>query len=336
MYSHCIFCAADLGTNEAIEEFQVGRRLAFDADKGRLWVVCRACERWNLSPLEVRWEAIEAAERRFHDTRVRFSTENVGLARLPDGTELVRVGRPKRPEFAAWRYGDQFGRRRRTFLIGAVGLGTLGAGLALGSLVVVGGSALVIPLHLYNLGRAVKMGLGAGAVIRDDDGVPIEVPEMHYGAPKIRPSDEYPGGWYLDLGKIPGETRILSGPAAVEALSVLLPKVNTAGAGRGKVASAVRQIEEAGHPEAYFREVELRARKAGWGYGTLATLPHEIRLATEMAAHEEHERSALEGELARLEAAWQEAEQVAAIADDLTLPDSIRTRLQRLKGSTQR
>jgi hypothetical protein len=24
-----------------------------------LWVVCRHCERWNLSPLEERWEAVE-------------------------------------------------------------------------------------------------------------------------------------------------------------------------------------------------------------------------------------------------------------------------------------
>ena len=32
---------------------------------GRLSVVCRKCERWNLSPLDERWEAIEAAEGRF-------------------------------------------------------------------------------------------------------------------------------------------------------------------------------------------------------------------------------------------------------------------------------
>ena len=40
MYSTCIFCHADLGTNDAIEHFPVGQRLAFDADKGRLWVIC--------------------------------------------------------------------------------------------------------------------------------------------------------------------------------------------------------------------------------------------------------------------------------------------------------
>ncbi|HMH86422.1 MAG TPA: hypothetical protein VK529_10795, partial [Gemmatimonadaceae bacterium] len=63
MYSTCLFCHTELGANEAVEHFPVGRRLAFDAAKGRLWVVCRKCERWNLTPVEERWEAIEECER---------------------------------------------------------------------------------------------------------------------------------------------------------------------------------------------------------------------------------------------------------------------------------
>jgi hypothetical protein len=51
MYSTCLFCQGELCANEAIEHFPIGRRLAFDASKGRLWVVCRRCERWNLAPL---------------------------------------------------------------------------------------------------------------------------------------------------------------------------------------------------------------------------------------------------------------------------------------------
>ena len=77
-----MFCHSSLGSNEAIEHFPVGRRLAFDAAKGRLWAVCRSCERWNLSPLEERWEAIEECERLFRDTKLRVSTENIGLAQL--------------------------------------------------------------------------------------------------------------------------------------------------------------------------------------------------------------------------------------------------------------
>ena len=113
MFTTCIHCATDLGRNEALEAFPVGSRLAYDPAKGRLWVVCKHCERWNLSPLDERWEAIEDAERRFRDSRLRVSTDNIGLARLREGLDLIRIGSAMRPEMAAWRYGDQFGRRRR-------------------------------------------------------------------------------------------------------------------------------------------------------------------------------------------------------------------------------
>src|SRR5688500_261618 len=43
MYATCLFCRSHLGSNEAVEAFPVGRRLAFDAAQGRLWVVCTAC-----------------------------------------------------------------------------------------------------------------------------------------------------------------------------------------------------------------------------------------------------------------------------------------------------
>ncbi len=56
-----------------------------------------------------------------------------------------------------------------------------------------------------------------------------------------------------------------------------------------------------------------------------------MKLALEMAAHEEQERRALEGELAILEAAWREAEEVARIADDLLLPERAESRFEELK-----
>ena len=145
MYSHCIFCQSPLGTNEVIAAFPVGRRLAFDPAKGRLWVVCRKCERWNLSPLEERWEAFEECERVFHGARMRMSTDNIGLARLKEGLELVRIGSPLRPEFAAWRYGDQFGRRRRRALIWT------GAGIA--AIVAVYAGALAAGISIRAVGQ---------------------------------------------------------------------------------------------------------------------------------------------------------------------------------------
>src|SRR5258705_13652371 len=126
MYSTCLFCSQDLGTNDVLESFPIGRRVAFDGKTGRLWVICRSCERWNLTPLEERWEAIEQAERLYRGTRLRVSTDHIGLARLPEGLELVRIGRPLRPEIAAWRYGDQVGRRRRRRLLNLGGIAVAG------------------------------------------------------------------------------------------------------------------------------------------------------------------------------------------------------------------
>lgn len=93
--------------------------------------------------------------------------------------------------------------------------------------------------------------------------------------------------------------------------------------GAGQVETAVREIEEVGAPERYFAAAELSARRKGRGYGALPAQPPEIRLALEMAANEAAERAALEGELALLEQAWREAEEIAAIADDLLLPDRV-------------
>ncbi len=52
-------------------------------------------------------------------------------------------------------------------------------------------------------------------------------------------------------------------------------------------------------------------------------LDADVRLALEMAAHEESERRALEGELALLEEAWREAEEIASIADRLLIPERV-------------
>jgi hypothetical protein len=51
-----------------------------------------------------------------------------------------------------------------------------------------------------------------------------------------------------------------------------------------------------------------------------------------MASHEETERAALEGDLQVLRAAWREAEEIAAIADNLLLPPGIQVLLDRYRG----
>jgi hypothetical protein len=337
MYRHCTFCAADLGRNEVVEAFPVGRRMAFDAAKGRLWVICRRCERWNLTPLEERWEAVEEAERLFRATPLRVSTEQVGLARHREGLDLVRIGEPQRPEFAAWRYGDQFGRRRSKALVnGALGVGLVGA-VAAGSVATLGGlAALNVGIHVFNVGRLVMLGIQPAWRVSLDSGERLELRPRDLRHVRIRPgAGDGPADpsvpWHLRLGDGP-DGRILTGPEAVRALRVLLPQVNAGGAKKGEVADAVRELEEVGAPEAYFARAEFRARQQGWGWMPLAGQPAPIRLALEMAAHEDLERVALEGELAWLETAWREAEEVAAIADDLAIPERVRLHLETLKA----
>jgi len=54
-----------------------------------------------------------------------------------------------------------------------------------------------------------------------------------------------------------------------------------------------------------------------------------------MALHEEAERRALEGELAELEIAWKDAEEIAAIADNLLLPESVETAFEAMKRKSE-
>jgi hypothetical protein len=161
MYSICLFCHAPLGTNESIEHFPVGRRLAFDGAKGRLWVICGVCERWNLMPLDERWQAIEECERSFRASRLRVSTDNVGMARLREGTTLVRIGEPQRPELAAWRYGDQFGRRRRRHIVTTTAVVAAVAGIVVAA---VAGIVVAGPVTGLVSGGAVNL-INAGNLV---------------------------------------------------------------------------------------------------------------------------------------------------------------------------
>lgn len=328
MYSTCLFCHASLGANEAIEHFPVGRRLAFDATKGRLWVVCRTCERWNLSPLEERWEAIEECERGFERTRLRASTDNIGLAKLPEGVELVRIGAALRPEFAAWRYGDQFGRRRRrTMLQAGLGLGALGAvvagGIAAGAGIGGFGWMIMRSAHFIIDGnpRAVV------GHVPGHDGQPLAVRRLHLKHTRWQadsPTDQPKLAIGFKRGVI-----TLTGEEARRQAGILIVHANRRGGTRAQVQRAVDRIQEVGDPEvlvaamathrqpppAWKKEREVRDVEA---FG----MNPERRLAFEMALHEEQERRALQGELRALEQAWREAEEIAKIADNLLVPES--------------
>lgn len=329
MYTTCLYCQKPLGANEVIEMFPVGRRLAFDAAQGRLWVVCRQCERWNLTPLDTRWEAIEACERHFAGTRVRLSTDQIGLARLAEGLELVRIGAPQRPEFAAWRYGDQFGRRRRRAIligggavvaIGAVVVGAAAAGVGVGGF---GGLWSNIPNMIKGM-RVVRL--------RTPDGRHLKIRGTALGRLRFR-GDPATGEPFLSL-KHGHRIEVFRGSEALAAAGTLLPAVNPAGGSKHAVAEAVRTIEAARGSEGFLDAYLAETRYAPDRQATVARSAVPTRLALEMALHEEAERKALAGELRLLEAAWREAEELAQIADHLLVPPEVEQQLEELKHRT--
>src|SRR6185312_7257566 len=111
----------------------VGRRLAFDEWKGRLWVICPKCSRWNLAPLDDRLEPIEALARAAGAGRVAAATEHVALIRW-QSYALVRVGKPRR-----------------------VTVATLGLAVAVN--VAAGGSLGVFVWNMPNLARMMYTGI---------------------------------------------------------------------------------------------------------------------------------------------------------------------------------
>jgi hypothetical protein len=345
VYSTCLFCTKPLGSNESFETFPVGKRLAFDAAKGRLWVVCPHCERWNLTPLEERWEAIEQGEKLFRDARTRVSTDNIGLAKLRSGTTLIRIGDPQRPEFAAWRYGDQFGRRRKRQLIIA------GGGVAALSALVVGGVSAGVGIGGFGwmLAKSAQSLIHGSpeavvAKIRDKSGAMMHVRRRHLGETKLSRADD--GSLAIDLRFKNGHAAF-TGREAERIAAIVIPTVNRFGGDKKAVASAVQEIESTGGAEGYLERLtsisdtltraHASAMRRGWWNqkaevrGGLFGLPQQHRLALEMALHEEAERRAIQGELMELESAWREAEEIAGIADSLLLPESVDESYDRMR-----
>jgi hypothetical protein len=365
MYTTCLFCNADLGTNDALEPFPVGRRLAFDPARGRLWAICISCHQWNLTPLEERWEAIDECERLFRLTRLRMSTANIGLARLREGLELVRIGRALRPEFAAWRYGDQITQRQSLLMRGAGGILRAGAWVGDTARQLVrdtrnahaAGEDPLTRLHLYRRRRRVL------DITTDAEGRPVI---LRYGdllhASLLRPEPDAP--WRM-LVSHQGGLATLSGDPALRTAGKLFAAINIYGGTPEDVAYASAKVEDAGNESSYFARVFAIAMRTSWGrhpeasatpvverpvsvaerlalyvsnrsfWGrggvgsepatSLLALPLVDRLALEMAAHEESERRAMSGELAALEDAWRSAEEIAEIADAMFDDEELET-----------
>ncbi len=336
MFSTCLFCHASLGANESIEHFPVGRRLAYDAERGRLWVVCRKCARWNLTPLEERWEALEECERAYRGTRTRVSTDNIALARLRDGTDLVRIGSPLMPELATWRYGDQLRGRRRAYVTTAIGagaallVGTAALGFAFPAVSATGFLG-VFTMGAESLLKQQRM-RRAIVSLPADEGVTRTVARKHADSTQLLISSENQLALSVDcLVRRPRSIRSekgklkLQGAEAGRFLSTVIVHVNKSGASQVEVANAVRELSERPSPEALLRYASSRVEDGLPASGGMVRfMPTRLRLAIEMSLHSEDERRAMSGELGALYARWEEAERIAKIADGALSPLSSR------------
>ena len=348
MYATCLFCNVPLGLNRALEQLPIGRRVAYDQERGRLWVICVACGRWNLTPIDERWEVIEACERAFRATRVRASSANISLASLAEGLELVRIGRPLPTEFAAWRYGRQFLVRHRRRGISTAGRAGL---LALAPLAAaVAGPIAALGVAATAGSAALALWRRAAALIPLEDGALLGLNLHHVQRAGLIRDPSAPDGWALCCEHLPAkrplfpsllarsvpDARIsLTGRNARAAATLILPHLNRIGGDADTVQEAAQWVQAAGGSERAFQTMaqSSRVRPALRMHdGTLATLHEPVRLALEMAVHEEEEQRHLAGELSVLAWMWRRAEQLASIADGLGLPQWLEDHRARLRA----
>ncbi|HEY8062012.1 MAG TPA: hypothetical protein VID74_04400 [Gemmatimonadales bacterium] len=353
MYHTCLYCTKDLGTNEVLETLPIGRRVAFDAAQGRLWVVCRSCAKWNLVPFDTRLETIDACERLFRDTRTRYSTDNIGLARVAEGLDLIRIGAPQRPEFASWRYGAQYRRRRlRAYSLSAVGFASyFGAGAVIPSVLSTLGVWGGVAAALAPYGPALLV----GAILSRRRRIIVRLPGTNRTT-AISPAmsavvhARFSGDQVLvqlpltfidDMRK---RHITVEGPEARLLARRILALLNRRTGSKRELGWATQRLEQGIPGWLYWKSKQSRPWirsdafkgdvtrfKPGYDPSTfqLSGFSASDLLAIEMWLSEEDEAKALAGELALLERQWQEAEELAAIADSLAVSEDVHTQVGR-------
>lgn len=324
MYKTCAFCNGKLDGDGGPSGLGVGRRLAFDEWRGRLWVICPRCARWNLAPLDDRLERIAALVRAAPEGRVAASTEQVALIRW-HAYDLVRVGRPPRVEFATWRYGERLKARRREQLKFVVPLTVATVGLAVAVNVAAGGSVGVFVWNMPNIARAMYTGIVgrrrvglAEPPICERCGAVMNLQAKHVPHARVVSQRQADLALILSCPKCRSEGAMLVGADAHAALRLGLTYLALRRAGRQRAEDAARLVEGAGGPDHLIRDVARREL-------TLRSLAPERRLAFEMAVDERAEVEALEQ-------AWKEAEEIAEIADGtLSTDPELEEHLRRLR-----
>jgi hypothetical protein len=314
MYRTCAFCNATFDGDGGPSGLGVGRRLAFDEWKARLWVVCPRCARWNLTPLDDRLERIEALARAAAAARLLANTEQVALLRWQQ-YDLIRVGKPPRVELAGWRYGERLRARNRERAKVVVPLTLAAVGLGIAANVALGGS---FGFLAWNLGRTVDTiyveMIGARRVrlveppICDHCGTVLRLRTKHVQHARVVPDAHQDLGVLVSCPTCHREAALLTGADAAAILRQGLAYLNVRRSGRRKAEDAARMVDEAGGADRLIRNVARREL-------TLRSLRPEGRLALEMAVDER-------AEVLELERQWRDAEEIAEIADGTLSADA--------------
>lgn len=340
LYTRCLVCATPFEPNEELEHAPYGRRVAFDPTRGRLWVVCRTCRRWSLTPIEDRWEALEELEKLATDRATLLSqTDNIALLKCGP-LEIVRVGKAERTEEAWWRYGRELTHRRQSWnklgVVGTVAAGAVVAGgWAAGGISMLG--AWLIMGHgsetLRDGARWLRFGSSAWRGSQECEGCGYRfsgIPYRDRASLGLFPTDE-PGevelvarcprcGHYRDAGLH------LRGDEADRTLRRVLAYHHFAGASEKRVFKASRLIQEAGSPQDLTRIVVRDGKRLG-------DLQRTGGIALEIAANEATEQRLLEAELAELEAHWRREEELASIIDGELTPLPMLEQIRRMVTS---
>lgn len=334
IFDKCLVCGREFPTNDSLEHMARGRRVAYDPDRGRLWVICGACRRWSLVPLESRWEALEELERLTVDEgRLLSSTDNVALLRARN-LEVVRVGRARLPEESWWRYGRELHRRReRTRRLAATA--SVGGAVALAGSLAAGGISMFAAWFFFNKGEAVVSGarwLRFGSTAWQGRGECEACGEVHGKFPfsgRSRLVWSVDGEAQAMKVSVPcpycGEPWVeVRGRESVAMLRRVLAYHHFSGAGKRRIKGATKLVEAVGGAE------RLPARVLPGGK-TVDGMGRTGAVALEIALHEEREKRLLRMEVAELEDRWRREEELAEIIDgeltDVPLVEALRRRV---------
>jgi hypothetical protein len=261
-----------------------------------LWVVCRRCGSWNLTPLEQRWEAIKDCEHLFRSLEIAIADGDITVARGREDMELIRLGSASPSGYDSWRYGARLrGRLTRTKIISGC-VFAMGVALAIGASLTGASTAMIVFLVAAFLTLAatisdrnpfkalvsVRLSSGARHVIRRKD-----APRAHLRA--LCSND-----WALEV-----QTR--EGPASVSeedrmlALQKCAAAMNRFGRKNSQIAEARTALMSVRAP--YQLWLDLVQVHGTDGMVRLSDLPIPALVALEMGANDISERIAMQGEV---------------------------------------